>query len=48
MDHHHASGFDQAKELEEELEVERDAGRDDNKAGRAGHSKLMRDRSRKF
>jgi hypothetical protein len=37
--HHQANGLDQAKELDEEFDEERD---DDLKApGRAGHSKLM-------
>jgi hypothetical protein len=47
--HHHASGFDQARDPkrnpEEEADKGRDAGRDDSSTGRAGHSKLMRDRS---
>jgi hypothetical protein len=46
--HHHASGFDHANDPEEEVGEERDAGRDDGNAGRAGHSKLMRDRSEIF
>jgi hypothetical protein len=41
--HHHASGFDQANERDEDLDEERDD--DLRKPGRAGHSKLMGIRS---
>jgi hypothetical protein len=41
--HHHASGFDQARDLDAECDEDFDEERDnDLKApGRAGHSKLM-------